>query len=64
VSRRSEGGTGLSLLKDFILEKRGYLYFSSGDGCVRIGNDRRFLSGSMAFNLPGVQMEFGFPEKR
>jgi len=60
----AERGTGVSDLKDFVLEKNGCLYFSSGDGCVRIDNNRCCLSGNMAFNLPGVQMEFGFPEKR
>lgn len=63
VSRRAEGGTGLSDLKDFILDVRGYLYCSSNDGYVRFDRDGTARYGNMAFDLPGVQMEFGFPEE-
>ncbi len=62
VSRRSEGGTGLSDLRDYIIASKGYLYCSSDDGYYMI-QEGRISTGKMPFNLPGVQMEFGFPEK-
>ena len=61
VSRRIEGGTGLSDLRDYILSTNGYLYCSSDDGYYMIQGGR-ISTGRMPFCLPGVQMEFGFPE--
>lgn len=61
VSRRTEGGTGLSDLRDYILSTNGYLYCSSDDGYYMI-QEGRISTGKMPFCLPGVQMEFGFPE--
>ena len=57
-------GMGLSELRDEIIKSRGYLYCSSFDGYVRIDKKGKMYEGKMPFSLPGVKMEFGFPEKR
>ncbi len=62
VSRKMEGGTGLSDIRDTILEKNGSLYFSSNEGFYII-KDRKIQKGSMFFELPGVQIEYIFKEE-
>ena len=56
-------GMGLSELRDYVIRVGGYLYCSSYDGYVRIDRDGKMFGGEMSFSLPGVQMEFGFPER-
>lgn len=61
VSRRGEGGTGLTGVQDGITAARGRLVLATGDGYVKM-NGRRIQIGSMALDLPGVQIEMMFPE--
>jgi hypothetical protein len=62
VSRRPEGGTGLTILRDCVLRLGGILQVASNDGFYYIGRGRE-LTGKQAYELPGVQIEMLFPEK-
>ena len=59
VSCKLEGGTGLTMVRDSVINYDGYLILASGDEYVRI-NRNRTEYGSMAYNLPGVQIELSF----
>ena len=61
VSRRGEGGTGLTGVQEGIITARGRLVLATGDGYVKI-DGRRIQIGTMALDLPGVQIEMMFPE--
>ncbi len=63
VSRRAEGGTGFTEVRDGVLDLKGWLHLATGDGYVRVKNGRTTV-GEMAFNLPGVQIQLSFPERR
>lgn len=62
VSRRKEGGTGLTILRDCALRLGGSLRLASNDGFYYIGEGRE-LMGKQACELPGVQVEMLFPEE-
>lgn len=62
VTRKPEGGTGLTEVRDGVMRAGGALVLTTGDGYVRI-NPRRTQVGKMAFDLPGVQVEISLPEK-
>lgn len=60
VSRKPEGGTGLTMVRDSVIDYDGYLILTSGDEYVKIDRNRTEY-GSMAYDLPGVQIELSFP---
>lgn len=62
VSRKEEGGTGLSDIRDTILDKNGTLYFTSNKGFYII-KDGKIQKGEMFSELAGVQIEFIFKEE-
>jgi hypothetical protein len=56
----SEGGMGLTEIKDSITSLNGRLLLSTGDEYVKI--DQRYVTyGKMAYDLTGVQVEVSFP---
>ena len=60
VSRRPEGGTGLA---EGVADEGGELVLATGDGYVRMIGGRTQI-GYQNFDLPGVQIEISFPERR
>ncbi len=62
VSRKHEGGTGLTDLRDTIISLGAHLVLATGDGYLQIGRDGQVRVGQMAYNLPGVQIEFSLFE--
>jgi len=62
VTRMSEGGTGLTDVRDQITNMNGRLICSTGDGYVIISQGEATY-GNMAYDLPGVQMEISLPEE-
>ena len=62
VSRCSEGGTGLTEVRDEIMGLQGQLTLATGDGYVTI-TARQTLYGQMAYELPGVQIQLSIPER-
>jgi hypothetical protein len=63
VSRRHEGGTGLTEVAEGVANERGELVLATGDGYVRMVG-RRTQLGHQNFDLPGVQIEISFQERR
>ncbi len=62
VSRKLEGGTGLTEVADAVTAAKGRLLLSTGDGYVRIESGRKEI-GRMALDLPGVQTELSLSER-
>ena len=62
VSRRAEGGTGLTEVREQTLKLGGTLILATGDGYVTI-SQRGTRFGAMAYDLSGVQIQLGFPER-
>ena len=62
VSRRPEGGTGLTNVRDIVIRQAGRLRVASNDGFVYIGEGRT-KRGKRAYELPGVQIDVTFPER-
>ncbi len=60
VSRRAEGGTGLTEVRDTVRDLGGRLSLSSGDGYFRMDGNSAAI-GKMAFELSGVQVEISIP---
>ncbi|MCA9449247.1 MAG: ATP-binding protein [Candidatus Omnitrophica bacterium] len=63
VSSRKLAGMGLYDLREYLIEHGGHLYCSSEDGYYMIERGQ-IRTGVMKCQLPGVQMEFGLPERR
>lgn len=63
VSRMSEGGTGLTEVKEEIINLNGRLTLATGDGYVIIEKENTRY-GQMAYDLPGVQIQLSFPDGR
>lgn len=63
VTRKGEGGTGLTDVRDTIIEMGGSLVLSTGDGYVRVASGETEY-GAMAYDLSGVQIELTFPGNR
>lgn len=61
VTRKSEGGMGLTDTRSEVEKLGGRLFLSTGDGYVSIAPDGVF-TGHRAYDLPGVQIELSFPE--
>ena len=61
VSRKTEGGTGLTMVRDCVIGSGGHLILASGDEYVRI-NKRETKYGSMGYDLSGVQVRIVFQE--
>lgn len=57
---RSEGGMGLTEVRDSIVDLNGKLWLSTGDEYVTIDRNR-IAYGKMAYDLTGVQVEVVFP---
>ncbi len=62
VSRTPEGGTGLTEVRDEVLNLNGRLTVTTGDGYVIISKGGTRY-GQMMHELCGVQMELSFPEE-
>ncbi len=60
VSRRSEGGRGLTDAREYVNELDGQIFLSTGDGWV-LWNRKGLASGSQAYDLSGVQVEVSIP---
>ncbi len=63
VSRKREGGMGLTDVKEDVRQANGRLVITSGNGRV-IADHRRTISGTQDYNLSGVQVEVSIPERR
>ncbi|MPZ14432.1 MAG: hypothetical protein GEU73_08415 [Chloroflexi bacterium] len=63
VTSKAEGGTGLTEVRDAIIEAGGHLVLATGDGYVQV-SDGATRKGEMEYDLPGVQIEFSFYEQR
>jgi len=61
VTCKQEGGTGLTMVRESVIDSGGYLILTSGDEYVRI-NEKETVYGTMAYNLTGVQIQVVFPE--
>ncbi len=57
---RSEGGMGLTDVRDSITSLNGYLLLTTGDEYVRMDTNQ-VTYGKMAYDLQGVQIEISFP---
>ena len=62
VTRKSEGGLGLTDVADGIRRLDGLLTLTSGDGYIQIGRDFEEY-GSMSYDMSGVQIELSIPER-
>ena len=60
VSRRVEGGRGLTDSKEYVNELGGQIFLSTGDGWV-LYRGTGTHSGTQAYNLSGVQIEVSLP---
>ena len=63
VSRFSEGGMGLTEVREQVMNLRGRLMLSTGDGYVAISQGN-MVYGNMEHDLTGVQIELTFPEEK
>lgn len=61
VTRKREGGTGLTMVRDNVISRGGTVVLSSGDEYVRI-NKKETVYGKMSYDLSGVQIQVVFPE--
>jgi len=61
VSRREYAGTGLTNVRDSVVQLGGSLRVASNDGFVYIESGKT-LMGQQKYELPGVQIEVRFPE--
>ena len=61
VSRTPGSGTGLTEVRDEVIDLGGRLTLTTGDGYVIIGQGGTKY-GEMAYDLPGVQVELSMPE--
>ena len=62
VTGSSEGGTGFGTVRGDVLELGGKMTLRTGDGWVHIEADREDVqSGTMRYDLPGVQVEVVIP---
>lgn len=62
VTGSIEGGTGFGTVREAVLELGGEMSLCTGDGWVRIGTDLEDVrSGTMRYDLPGVQVEVVIP---
>ena len=62
VTRKAEGGTGLTDVADGVKALWGNMTLTTGNGYVRITRMGR-TAGEMAYDLTGVQVEMSFPER-
>lgn len=68
VSRKPEGGTGLTDVQETVVGEKGQLVLSTGDGFIRFSptsatTTTKVEIGSMALDLPGVQVGISLPER-
>jgi hypothetical protein len=64
VTRKREGGTGLTLVQDSVRLMRGSMLLTTGDGYVQTRANGKVVVGQMAYDLSGVQLEVVIPERR
>ncbi len=60
VTRKWEGGMGLTQVVETVVALGGRLFLSSGDGYVTVSPSGKFV-GTQAYDLTGVQIELSFP---
>ena len=63
VSRKHEGGMGLTEVLDGVIELGGSLLLTTGDGYVMMDESGTRL-GEMSYDLTGVQIELSFPYRK
>jgi len=63
VSCKTEGGTGLTTVRDEVANIGGNFVLTTGDGYVKMNNAGQMEVGSMTYDLPGVQIELSLPER-
>ena len=64
VTGSIEGGTGFGTIREDVLELGGEMSLCTGDGWVRVGTRHEGVqSGTMRYDLPGVQVEVVIPVK-
>ena len=61
ISRRPEGGMGLTEVHEGIIDLGGTLFLSTGDAHVQI-KGRSFTTGESLYDFAGVQIGLSFPE--
>ena len=60
VGSGAEGGMGLTTVRENIIQMRGGMFLSTGDGWVQV-NRNGASAGRQLYNLPGVQIEVSIP---
>ena len=55
-----EGGMGLSTVRENVVQMKGSMFLSTGDGWVFVGRGLEEV-GDQAYDLPGVQIEVSIP---
>jgi len=63
VTRKHEGGMGFEFVREIVENNDGELFLSSFDGCVYVKHGRMYYIDA-PYDLPGVQVELRFPERR
>lgn len=63
VSRTPGYGTGLTEVREQVINLGGHLTLATGDGYVIINKEGVAKFGQMAYDLPGVQIQLSFPEE-
>ena len=60
VGRGAEGGMGLSTVRENVVQMKGSMFLSTGDGWVLVSR-RGDEVGNQSYDLPGVQIEVSIP---
>ncbi len=64
VTSKAEGGMGFCVVADIVKDQRAQMFLSSNDGCVYLDEHGRLYMLDVPYDLPGVQAELCFPERR
>lgn len=64
VTAKHEGGMGFETVRDIVVTQRASMFLSSNDGAVYIDNRGKMYYMDVPYDLPGVQLELRFPERR
>lgn len=64
VTSKAEGGMGFDVVRSIAQDQHASLFLSSSDGCLYLDNHGKLYKEDVPYNLPGVQVELCFPERR